>query len=104
MSKERLDLCLSAGNLAWWEMDVKTGKVIFNENKVKMLGFSIEKFKDADYTAFTNLLHPDDYNKAMQAMKDHLDGKKELYDIALKNSETYLKLSRQHLEKKHLEY
>ena len=29
---------------------------------------------------------------------------KELYDIALKNSETYLKLSRQHLEKKHLEY
>ena len=81
MSKERLDLCLSAGNLAWWEMDVKTGKVIFNENKVKMLGFSIEKFKDADYTAFTNLLHPDDYNKAMQAMKDHLDGKKELYEI-----------------------
>ena len=79
--KERLDLCLSAGNLAWWEMDVKTGKVIFNENKVKMLGYSKNDFKDVDYTAFTNIVHPDDYEKTMQAMKDHLDGKKQTYEV-----------------------
>ena len=80
-NKERLDLCLSAGNLAWWEMDVKTGKVIFNENKVKMLGYSMHDFKDVDYTAFTDLVHPDDYEKTMKAMKDHLEGKKELYEV-----------------------
>ena len=79
--KERLDLCLSTGNLAWWEMDVKTGRVTFNENKVKMLGYSMKHFENADYKAFTDLLHPDYYDKVMQAMKDHLDGKTEAYDV-----------------------
>jgi PAS domain S-box-containing protein len=81
IANERLDLCLSAGNLAWWEMDLKTGKVIFNENKVKMLGYSMKEFIDVDYTAFTDLVHPDDYEKTMKAMKDHLEGKKSLYEV-----------------------
>jgi len=80
-SKERLDLCLSAGNLAWWEMDVKTGKIVFNENKVKMLGYKLSDFKDVDYNAFTDLVHPDDYDFVMKAMKDHIEGKKNLYEV-----------------------
>jgi PAS domain S-box-containing protein len=62
-------------------MDIKTGKVIFNENKVKMLGYSMKDFKDVDYSAFTDIVHPDDYEKTMQAMRDHLEGKKELYEV-----------------------
>jgi PAS domain S-box-containing protein len=62
-------------------MDVKTGKVIFNENKIKMIGYSKNDFKDADYKAFTNLVHPDDYDKTMQAMRDHLEGKKQEYNV-----------------------
>jgi len=62
-------------------MDVKTGKVIFNENKVKMLGYSKNDFKDADYKAFTSLVHPDDYDKTMQAMRDHLEGIKKEYNV-----------------------
>ena len=81
ISKERLNLALSAGNIAWWDMDCKTGKVEFNEHKVRMLGYSMDDFKDADYTAFTNILHPDDYEKTMQAMRDHLTSKKPLYDV-----------------------
>ncbi len=80
-SEERLDLCVSAGNLAWWEMDVKTGKVIFNENKVKMLGYTIDDFKNADYKSFTKLIHPEDYDRVMQDMRDHLAGKKDSYDV-----------------------
>lgn len=79
--RDRLDLCLSAGNLAWWEMNVKTGKVDFNENKVTMLGYSIKDFSDVDYTAFTDLVHPDDYDKTMQAMRNHLQGGKKLYEV-----------------------
>jgi len=80
-AQERLDLCLSAGNLAWWEMDVKTGKVIYNENKVKMLGYTVKDFKNVDYKAFTDIVHPDDYEKVMKAMEDHLEGKKDLYEV-----------------------
>jgi len=80
-SEERLDICLSAGNLAWWEMELPSGKVVFNENKVKMLGYKIEDFKNADYHSFMNLVHPDDYDRVMKSMKDHLDGKKKLYEV-----------------------
>jgi PAS domain S-box-containing protein len=62
-------------------MDVKTGKVIFNENKVKMLGYEIKDFKDVDYQAFMDLVHPDDYDRVMKSMRDHLEGKKESYDV-----------------------
>ena len=80
-SEEHLNLALSAGNLAWWTMEVATGKATFNENKVKMLGYHMKEFQDAHYSAFTELIHPDDYNKAMQAMRDHLSGKNELYEV-----------------------
>ena len=81
ISEERLDLCLSAGNLAWWEMDIKTGKVVFNENKVKMLGYSAKEFENVDYKDFMNLVHPEDYDHVMKAMQSHLDGKKKLYEV-----------------------
>lgn len=80
-AKEHLNLALSAGNLAWWEMEVATGSVTFNENKAKMLGYQMDDFQDAHYSAFTELIHPDDYEKAMQAMREHLTGEKDLYEV-----------------------
>jgi PAS domain S-box-containing protein len=29
---------------------------------------------------WSNLIHPDDYDRTMQAMKDHLSGKAEMYE------------------------
>lgn len=62
-------------------MDCKTGKVVFNENKVKMLGYKMQDFKNSNYESFTNIVHPDDYEDVMQAMRDHLEGKKKLYEV-----------------------
>lgn len=79
-ARERLNLALSAGNLAWWEMDCRTGTVVSNERKPMMLGYSPEEFAGAHYSAYTDLLHPDDYENAMDAMRKHLSGEKELYE------------------------
>jgi len=62
-------------------MDCITGRVIFNENKVKMLGYKMDDFIDSDYTDFTDLVHPDDYDFVMDAMKKHLEGKAKLYEV-----------------------
>ena len=62
-------------------MNVNTGKVIFNENKVKMLGYDMDDFKDPDYHNFMELVHPDDYDRVMKSMKDHLEGKKDSYNV-----------------------
>jgi PAS domain S-box-containing protein len=72
---------MQTGNLAWWDMDCATGKVLFNEQKVRMLGYTPEEFTDAHYTDFTELVHPEDHERTMQAMRDHLDGKKPKYEV-----------------------
>ncbi len=79
---ERLDLSLSAGNLAWWEMNVQTGMVTFNKNKILMLGYTEEEFgTTVHYQKFMELVHPDDNDIAMNAMRDHMNGKSNLYEV-----------------------
>lgn len=74
-----LELAMQAANMAWWEMDVTTGRVTFGKRKAQMLGYSPERFKH--YTDFTALLHPEDYEKAMNAMRGHLEGSLDKYEV-----------------------
>jgi PAS domain S-box-containing protein len=75
----RLGLSMKAANMAWWEMDINTGRVIFDERKTDMLGCSSEKFQH--YQDFMALVHPDDHDKAMNAMKAHLAGTVGKYEV-----------------------
>lgn len=76
---QRIEAGLRAGNLAWWEMELPSGKVAFDNRKAEMLGYPPKKFKT--YEDFTRLLHAEDHPKAMQAMRDHLEGRAEVYDV-----------------------
>lgn len=75
----RLDLAMQTANMAWWEMDLRTGIVTFDNHKATMLGYLPEKFKH--YTDFTALVHPEDVDKAMNAMKNHIKGLSDKYEI-----------------------
>ncbi len=77
--RRRLDGAMFAGELAWWEMDVQTGEVAFHEQKADFLGMSPDAFDH--YEDFTELIHEDDYERAMGAMRDHLEGRAEKYDV-----------------------
>ena len=47
-----------------------------------MLGYSEKDVgKFVHFKAFTELLHPEDYERAMKAMQDHIDGKTDLYQL-----------------------
>jgi PAS domain S-box-containing protein len=76
----RLELAMEAGGMAWWEMELPSGVVFFSENKTKMIGRNAADF--THYTDFTNLVHKDDHQNAMQAMTDHLTGKKNIYETS----------------------
>ncbi len=75
VSDERLASSLNLGKMAWWEWDVRTGEVIFNERKATMLGYSVEEFPTNVYK-ICDLIHPDDYNATMDEMKQVLIGAK----------------------------
>ena len=70
---------MKAANMAWWEMDINTGHVVFDERKAEMLGYPSGKFQH--YNDFMALVHPDDHDPAMNAMKAHLEGTVEKYEV-----------------------
>ncbi len=87
--KHRLEDAMDAGDLAWWEMELPSGEINTNPRKAEMLGYSPENFDH--YEDFTELIHPDDYEDTMQAMRNHIEGRKDKYEaeyrIKKKNDE-----------------
>ncbi len=75
----RLELAMRAANMAWWKIELTTGCVTFGRRKAEMLGYPPEKF--SHYTDFTALLHPEDFERTMKAMQDHLNGSVDKYEV-----------------------
>jgi len=66
---------------AWWQWDITNNIVIFNDLKAAMLGYDPADFVNKGYQKFTELLHPDDYEKAMNAMHKVLRNETGLYQV-----------------------
>ncbi len=71
---QRLHSAMNIGNMAWWEWDISTGRVTFDPKKATMIGYTVREFP-TDVYEICNLIHPDDYEKTMQIMRDHLEGR-----------------------------
>jgi PAS domain S-box-containing protein len=87
----RLNLAMQTGNMAWWEMDILTGNVSFAKQKAEMLGYAPEDFKN--YRDFMALVHPDDNESCMNAMRLHYQGLAAKYEVdyrILTKSGTYI--------------
>ena len=86
-TEERLTRAMIAGNMAWWEMELPSGKITFNHNKTRMLGLKGEDF--THFRDFMKIVHPDDNEGAMNAMYAHLYGKADIYvcEYRMKNAQ-----------------
>lgn len=71
-----------AGNLGHWYWNIKTNRVTFNPLKATTLGYDINELPEkVSYQFFTDKVHPDDYQKTMNAMLEHLQGNKPVYEV-----------------------
>ncbi|TVP90637.1 sensor domain-containing diguanylate cyclase [Alkalibacterium sp.] len=71
-----------SGSLGHWFWDLKANKVTFNPMKAAALGFKNEELPETvDFQFFTDRLHPEDYEEAMQVMRDHLAGKIPVWEV-----------------------
>jgi len=75
----RLNLAMKVSDMAWWEMNIATGAISFDRRKAEMLGYNPKDFKH--YKDFMKLVHPEDAEKAMEAMRQHMYGKAEKYEV-----------------------
>jgi two-component system CheB/CheR fusion protein len=77
---KRLQLAMNKGGLSWWEWDYENNYVIAGEHKSRMLGYKSEEM-EGGYEKWADLIHPDDYERAMQAMRKHIRGETEQYKV-----------------------
>lgn len=71
------------GNLGNWYWHIKSNRVIFNDHKVIALGYSRGELpKEIGYEFFTSKLHPDEYERVMENMRDHLSGRSPVYETS----------------------
>ena len=73
----RLELAMESANMAWWELDLPSGNVIFDFRKAEMLGFPPETFKH--YQDFIDLVHPEDKERIISSMLNLIDGLSDKY-------------------------
>jgi signal transduction histidine kinase/PAS domain-containing protein len=74
LSQERLELALEGANLATWDWDVRTGKVIVNRRWPDMGVVGPNDLSlNADHWIST--VHPDDWPLLEQRLSDHFEGR-----------------------------
>lgn len=70
------------GNLGHWYWNIKTNTVTFNLLKATALGYTESEIPSpVTYQFFTDKLHPEDYQKTMDAMLAHLYGNAPVYEV-----------------------
>lgn len=79
--QDSLDFAWS-GNLGHWFWDFTVNRVTFNPMKAMALGYTKEELPEyVDFQFFTDRLHPDDYERVMDAMRDHLSNKTPVWEV-----------------------
>ena len=70
-----------------WDRNIETGEVYYGERWAAALGYSEEDLQTGKI-AWDKLLHPDDKEKAILALRDHFNGKTKNYEaeFRLRNS------------------
>ncbi len=82
--RRRLANIIKASNVGTWEWNLKTNEAIFNNRWAEIVGYQIEELTPLTFDTWLNLVHPDDIHKSDQAIKDHLNGKKDYYEMEVR--------------------
>ncbi|MEI7434666.1 MAG: PAS domain S-box protein [Methanomicrobiales archaeon] len=75
-SKERLDLTFRATEEGIWDWNLVTDEIFYSTRWKTMLGYE-ESEIEPHVSAWKRLMHPDDLPRAMQVVKEVLDGKRD---------------------------
>lgn len=71
--KSKYKLALEAAGLGTWDWNIETGKVVYNDTFLEMLGYSMKDFESTE-EIWDKITHPEDLKRASQAMELHFRG------------------------------
>ena len=74
-SQEKLNLTLEAAQVGTWEINIPENYITWDEQVVKLCGYSIEEMANGRLSSIKNLVHPEDFNRVVnlykQSLKNH---------------------------------
>ena len=83
LSEARLNLAVEGVGDGLWDWNVQTGRTVFSNRYLEMLGFSPEELPHTVDT-WVNLLHPDDADRVWRAAQSHLSGELPVYSVEMR--------------------
>jgi PAS domain S-box-containing protein len=78
-NEKRLELALEGAYEGMWDWNIQTGDVVFSDIWAEMLGYNLEEI-EPHVNSWDILLHPDDKEKTLADIQQHLDGKTTRYE------------------------
>jgi two-component system, cell cycle sensor histidine kinase and response regulator CckA len=78
--RQRLEFVIDGSRLGVWEWNVQTNETVFNDTWAELVGYSLEELQPYSYATWEGLLHPDDLERARDALLLCVEGKKTDYD------------------------
>jgi PAS domain S-box-containing protein len=79
-SEERWQLVIKSNNEGIWDLNLKTNKVFRSARYKEMLGYRDHELED-DNDDWSDRIHPDDFDRVMQANRDYLHRKTPSYAV-----------------------
>jgi len=80
LSENRLDLAMAVKNEGIWDWNLVTNETFFDDRYYTMAGYTPNEFPQ-NFTAWAERVHPEDIERASNAIKAYLDGQSEVFDI-----------------------
>lgn len=79
VNQERFDLAARAARVGLWDWRIETSTFYFNEEWYTILGYEPYELP-VRFKTWKDLTHPEDLERTLKALNDHLEGKVETFD------------------------
>ncbi len=80
IQRQRLENIIEGADVGTWELDIQSGKTVYNENWAKMLGYTLDELQPVNNKTWEKLCHPDDLKKSDGIAERHLKGELPYYE------------------------
>jgi len=68
-SEERLSLALAAADMGTWDMDLRTGRIVWSERRFRMFGYEPAPSGEAAFEMWRSRVHPEDLPWVSEALE-----------------------------------
>ena len=83
-SQERLELALEGTETGLWDWKIKTGKMVFNEEWARLLGYEREELFPMTEEEWEKLVHQEDLRRSNELLEAHFKGETEVYECEMR--------------------